>query len=111
MGGSCATAASDSCSDSNAQCVGGTCECNAGYYDDDGISNNNAGTCTLRKCHNCLVYLRSLYGRIKKGSLIQTKTQISLISIWCALKQKIRSSYASLSLISIWCAHIVCHQT
>ena len=49
LGGSCATAASDSCSDSNAQCNGGTCECNSGYYDNDGISNNNAGTCVLRK--------------------------------------------------------------
>ena len=49
VGGSCVAAASDSCSDPNAQCNGGTCECNAGYYDDDGISNNNAGTCTLRK--------------------------------------------------------------
>ena len=49
LGGSCATAASDSCSDSNAGCVGGTCQCNSGYYDNDGISNNNAGTCVLRK--------------------------------------------------------------
>ena len=49
LGGRCATAASDSCSDSNAGCVGGTCQCNSGYYDDDGISNNNAGTCVLRK--------------------------------------------------------------
>ena len=36
-------------SDSNSQCAGGTCQCNSGYYDSDGISNNNAGTCTLRK--------------------------------------------------------------
>ena len=36
-------------SDSNSQCVGGTCQCNSGYYDSDSISNNNAGTCTLRK--------------------------------------------------------------
>ena len=35
--------------DSNAQCVGGTCQCNSGYYDSDGISDNSAGTCTLRK--------------------------------------------------------------
>ena len=49
VGGSCVAAASDSCSDPNAQCNGGVCECNAGYYDDDGISNNNAGTCTLRE--------------------------------------------------------------
>ena len=55
VGGSCITAASDSCSDPNAQCNGGTCECNAGYYDDDGNSGNNAGTCTLRKWHICLV--------------------------------------------------------
>ena len=39
----------DSCSDSNSQCVGGTCQCNGGYYDSDGISDNSAGTCTLRK--------------------------------------------------------------
>ena len=36
-------------SDSNSQCVGGTCQCNGGYYDSDGISDNSAGTCTLRK--------------------------------------------------------------
>ena len=36
-------------SDSNSQCVGGTCQCNSGYYDSDGISDNSAGTCTLRK--------------------------------------------------------------
>ena len=35
--------------DSNSQCVGGTCQCNSGYYDSDGISDNIAGTCTLRK--------------------------------------------------------------
>ena len=52
VGGSCATVASDSCSDSNAGCVGGTCECNDGYYDSDGVSDNNAGTCTLRKSQN-----------------------------------------------------------
>ena len=36
-------------SDSNSQCVGGTCQCNSGYYDSDGISGNSAGICTLRK--------------------------------------------------------------
>ena len=36
-------------SDSNSQGVGGTCQCNGGYYDSDGISDNSAGTCTLRK--------------------------------------------------------------
>ena len=35
--------------DSNSQCVGGTCQCYSGYYDSDGISDNSAGTCTLRK--------------------------------------------------------------
>ena len=35
--------------DRNSQCVGGTCQCNSGYYDSDGISNNSAGTCTLGK--------------------------------------------------------------
>ena len=35
--------------DSNSQCVGGTCQCNSGYYDSDGISDNSAGTCTIRK--------------------------------------------------------------
>ena len=49
LGGSCVTAAADSCSDSNAQCVNDVCECNDGYYDDDGISDNNAGTCRLSK--------------------------------------------------------------
>ena len=49
LGGSCVTAAADSCSDPNAQCVNDVCECNEGYYDDDGISDNNAGTCTLSK--------------------------------------------------------------
>ena len=38
----------DSCCNSNASCYDGTCECNADFYDDD-ISNNNVGTCTLRK--------------------------------------------------------------
>ena len=33
----------------NSQCVGGTCQCNGGYYDSDGISDNSAGTCTLHK--------------------------------------------------------------
>ena len=37
--------ASDSCGDPNASCNGGTCQCNAGYHADDGISINNAGTC------------------------------------------------------------------
>ena len=36
-------------SDSNSQCVGGTCQCNSGYYDGDGISDNSAGTCKLRE--------------------------------------------------------------
>ena len=36
-------------SDSNSQCVGGTCHSNSGYYDSDGISGNSAGTCALRK--------------------------------------------------------------
>ena len=36
-------------SDSNSQYVGGTCQCNYGYYDSDDISDNSAGTCTLRK--------------------------------------------------------------
>ena len=36
-------------SDSNSQCVGGTCQCNSGYYDSDDISDNSAGICTLRK--------------------------------------------------------------
>ena len=36
-------------SDSNSLCVGGTCQRNGGYYDSDGISDNIAGTCTLRK--------------------------------------------------------------
>ena len=36
-------------SDRNSQCVGGTCQCNSGYYDSDGISDNSARTCTLRK--------------------------------------------------------------
>ena len=36
-------------SDSNSQCVVGTCQCNRGYYDSDGIRDNSAGTCTLRK--------------------------------------------------------------
>ena len=36
-------------SDSNFQSVGGTCQCNSGYYDSDGVSDNIAGTCTLRK--------------------------------------------------------------
>ena len=36
-------------SDSNSQCVGGTCQCNGGFNDSDGISDNSAGTCTLRK--------------------------------------------------------------
>ena len=36
-------------SDSNSQCVGGTCQRNGGYYDSDGIIDNSAGTCTLRK--------------------------------------------------------------
>ena len=49
LGGNCVTAAADSCSDPNAQCVNDSCECNAGYYDDDGISDNNAGTCRLSK--------------------------------------------------------------
>ena len=35
--------------DNNSQCVGGTCPCNGGSYDSDGISDNSAGTCTLRK--------------------------------------------------------------
>ena len=39
---------SNSC-DSNSQCVVGTCQCNSGYYDSDGISENSTGTCTLRK--------------------------------------------------------------
>ena len=34
---------------SNSQCVCGTCQCHSGYYDSDGISDNSAGTCTLRK--------------------------------------------------------------
>ena len=49
LGGSCVTAAADSCSDPNAQCVNDICECNEGYYDDDGESDNNAGTCRLSK--------------------------------------------------------------
>ena len=36
-------------SDSNSQCVGDTFQCNSGNYDSDGISDNSAGTCTLRK--------------------------------------------------------------
>ena len=36
-------------SDINFQSVGGTCQCNSGYYDSDDISGNSAGTCTLRK--------------------------------------------------------------
>ena len=36
-------------SDSNSQCVDGTCQCKSGYYDSDDISDNSAGTCTLRK--------------------------------------------------------------
>ena len=36
-------------SDSNSQCVGGTCQCNSGYFESDDISDNSAGTCTLRK--------------------------------------------------------------
>ena len=36
-------------SDSYSQCAGCTCQCNSGYYDSDGISDNSAGTCTLRK--------------------------------------------------------------
>ena len=36
-------------SDSNSQCVGGTCQCNSGNSDSDGISDNSAGTCALRK--------------------------------------------------------------
>ena len=47
--GSCTAKAYDSCSDPNASCNEATCECNADYYDDDDISNNNAGTCTIRK--------------------------------------------------------------
>ena len=49
LGESCVIAAADSCSDPNAQCVNDICECNEGYYDNDGISDNNAGTCTLSK--------------------------------------------------------------
>ena len=49
LGGSCVTAAAESCSDPNAECVNDICECNEGYYDDDGISDNNAGTCRLSK--------------------------------------------------------------
>ena len=49
LGGSCVTAVSNSCSDPNAQCVNDACECNEVYYDDDGISDNNAGTCRLSK--------------------------------------------------------------
>ena len=36
-------------SDSNSQCVGDTCQCNSGYFDSDGISDNSAWTCSLRK--------------------------------------------------------------
>ena len=49
LGDSCADAASDACSDPNAECQGSTCQCSSGYYDSDGISDNSAGTCTLRK--------------------------------------------------------------
>ena len=49
LGESCVIAAADSCSDPNAQCVNDICECNEGYYDNDGISDNNAGTCSLSK--------------------------------------------------------------
>ena len=49
LGGSCVTAAADSCGDPNAQCINNICECSEGYYDDDGMSDNNAGTCRLSK--------------------------------------------------------------
>ena len=49
VGGSCTLTASDSCSGPKASCNWGTCEYNAGNYDGEGISNNNAETCTLRK--------------------------------------------------------------
>ena len=49
IGERCVTEVADSCSDPNAECVNGTCECSEGYYDDDGISDNNAGTCRLSK--------------------------------------------------------------
>ena len=41
MNGSCVEVA-DSCADPNSSCVGGTCECNSGYF-------NAGGTCSLRK--------------------------------------------------------------
>ena len=61
LGGSCVTAATDSCNDPNAQCVNDICECNEGYYDNDGISDNNAGTCILSKCKS--IYLIFSVGR------------------------------------------------
>ena len=50
-GESCTIGITESCSDSNSACVSNTCQCNAGYY------NDNAGTCQLSKKHNDLVVI------------------------------------------------------
>ena len=42
-GDACVEAAADSCSDPNAACVGGTCLCNDGFFD-------NEGTCAAGIC-------------------------------------------------------------
>ena len=49
LGDRCVTAEADPCNDPNAECVIEVCVCKEGYYDDDGISDNNAGTCRLSK--------------------------------------------------------------
>ena len=42
--------------DPNANCDTGTCQCNTGYYDDDGMADNMAGTCTLRMSLSQMYY-------------------------------------------------------
>ena len=37
------------CADPNAECTGLKCICKDGYYDNDGIADNNAGTCEESK--------------------------------------------------------------
>ena len=72
LGGSCEPAASDSCADPNAACNSGLCGCNEGFYDDDGIPLNNAGTCVPGKFLTISSAVSSTMRELAERSLIGT---------------------------------------
>ena len=80
LGESCVIAAADSCSDPNAQCVNDICECNEGYYDNDGISDNNAGTCILSEW--LCSYLKDSVGKACANGLLKLIRSITGHLIW-----------------------------